>query len=458
MDTNYFRNKHPSFSGLIGIAKADITPPVNIYSRNWGAAKYDTADGIHMPLQLTCITFQALKDDKPLILIAADLGWWKNAADEWRLRSKILDGLQTEVSHLMFCLSHTHAGPSISSNDKANKGGELIIPYLDFLIKQAIDTATQAILEAKSRTLSWQYGKCALAVNRDLEDIERKRFIVGFNPNETADDTLLVGRITDADNNVNAVIVNYACHPTTLGGDNRLISPDYVGSMRALIEKETQSTCLFLQGASGDLSPIEQYVGDVKLAESYGQQLGYAVLSTLAGMLPPEAEVTSFKVVESGAPLAFWEQSTYTVSTSICVTMAEIELPLKELPSLAEIEQQWQSCEDRILKERLWRKRGVRIAVGDGINAKINLWVWRLGDSFLIGQPNEAYSEYQIKLREKLFPNAVAVINVANGHIGYLPTQNLYDKEIYSVWQTPFAVGSLETLTNRTIDVAQAML
>ena len=50
--------KHSSFKGLIGIAQEDITPPVGIYSRNWGASKYDVAEGIHRPLMLTCITFQ----------------------------------------------------------------------------------------------------------------------------------------------------------------------------------------------------------------------------------------------------------------------------------------------------------------------------------------------------------------------------------------------------------------
>lgn len=458
MSKNYFRDKYPSFFGLIGIAKTDITPPFNIYSRNWGAAKHDTATGIHMPLQMTCITFQASKDEKPLVLFGADLGWWKNASDEWRLRSKILESLKIESSHLMFCLSHTHAGPSISSDDVSNKGGELIVPYLNSLAEKAIETAEKAMQEAKSRTLEWQYGKCSLAVNRDLEDPNGKRFVVGFNPIKEADDTLLVGRITNADNNTAAVIVNYACHPTTLGSDNRLISPDYIGSMRGLIERETQSTCLFLQGASGDLSPIEQYVGDVELSEAYGKQLGYAVLSTLAGMLPPKTAVSSFEVIESGAPLAFWKRTAYKSSTSLRVKLEKVIFPLKDLPPLPEIEEKLQKCEDRVLKERLRRKRGVRMAVGDGADAAIGLWVWRLGDSFLIGQPNEAYSDYQLELRVQLFPNAVAVINVANGHIGYLPTQSFYDKEIYSVWQTPFASGSLEILTTTTIDAAKALL
>lgn len=69
--------RQSAFSGIIGVAKVDITPPIKIYSRNWGAAEHDFAEGIHQPLMLTCITFQTFEKEKPLVLISADLGWWK---------------------------------------------------------------------------------------------------------------------------------------------------------------------------------------------------------------------------------------------------------------------------------------------------------------------------------------------------------------------------------------------
>ena len=444
--------------GLIGVAQEDITPPVDIYSRNWGAAKYDVAEGVHQPLMLTCMTFQSSIKEKPLVLIAADLGWWKNSGDEWILRSKLLKALAIEPSQLMFCLSHTHAGPSICRDDASSSGGQFIEQYLHLILERAIRATKQAGSTAIPATLTWHYGKCALATNRDLAQPDKERFVVGFNPEQEADDTLLVGRVTDEQNRIFATIVNYACHPTTLAWDNRLISPDYVGSMREIVELQTQAPCLFLQGASGDLAPAEQYVGDIKLAESYGRQLGYAVLATLEAMLPPRTQLSFSKVIESGAPLAIWERSEYEASSIISVEMVEVELPLKPLPPLSAIEQQWRECKDRILKERLWRQCGVRKAVGEGDHARIYLWVWRLGDSFLIGQPNEAYSEFQMELRCQFASNAVGVMNVVNGHIGYLPPGELYDKDVYSVWQTPFASGSLELLTKNAIDVVKKMM
>lgn len=437
---------HPSFSGFIGIAKEDITPPAGIYARNWGAAKHDAAEGIHSPLMLVCQTFQSSKEDKPLVLISADFGWWKNFEDEVFFRHGILDALALEPWQLMVCLSHTHAGPSLCRLDSSQPGGEYIEKYLIDTQQSAIRAIKKALSTAKSGTLSWHYGKCSLATNRDLPEPLKNRIVVGFNPEKDADDTLLVGRITDVDDRVVGTIVNYACHPTTLAWDNRLISPDYIGSMREMVEEKTGAPCLFLQGASGELAPAEQYVGDVTLAEAYGRQVGYAVLAALEAMLPPETQLAFSHVVESGAPLAVWKQSTFQPSTTVAHEMILVELPLKSLPSLAEIEQEWKECTDRVLKERLWRKRNVRKAVGEGDIARIPLWVWRLGNSFLVGQPNEAYSLFQQELRRQIPDYAVAVMNVVNGHIGYLPTRDFYDKDIYSVWQTPFAEGSLELL------------
>src|SRR5665647_1248983 len=99
--------KHPSFSGIIGVAQENITPPVGIYARSWGAAQYDIAEGIHSPLMLVCQTFQSSKQEKPLVLISADLGWFKDSEDELFLRKAILEAFAFTAEQLMICFSHT---------------------------------------------------------------------------------------------------------------------------------------------------------------------------------------------------------------------------------------------------------------------------------------------------------------------------------------------------------------
>jgi hypothetical protein len=436
-----------SFRGLIGVAREDITPPVGIYARSWGAATHEVAEGVHRPLTLTCLTVQSAPATPPLVLISADLGWWRSRDDEWSVRSPILQSLNLAESRLMFCLSHTHAGPSLQKENAFRPGGHLIEPYQAQLRDAAIRAAQRAIEQRQPATLAWRYGTCDLATNRDLPEPNGSRVICGYNPGATADAMSLVGRVSDAGGRTIATIVNYACHPTTLAWENKLLSPDYIGAMREVVEGETNAPSLFLQGASGELAPAEQYTGDTAVADRHGRRIGYAVLSTLEGMDRPGDRLTYQGVVESGAPLAIWRQEASPASSRLAARRLIVPLPLKPLPSIAQLEAEWRECADPVLKERLWRKRGVRKVVGDGNVAEMPLWIWQVGDAFLAGQPNEAYSSFQISLRARFRNRPVAVMNLVNGSAGYLPPADLYDGDIYQVWQSPYERGGLERLT-----------
>ncbi|WP_018628424.1 hypothetical protein [Niabella aurantiaca] len=447
-----FKNRssyyNAGFSGWIGAAQKDITPPVGIYSKNWGAGNDSIKTGIHHGLCLTCIVFKSDAAAKPLILIAADLGWWSVAEDEQRFRQALLKAFELDEPGLMICFSHTHSGPNLLTENSDKPGGELIPGYLQQLQAQAIAAIQEAMATAEPGTLCWNYGKCGLARNRDQPVEDSSKVLVGFSPGKDADDTLLVGRATNEKGAIIATIVNYACHPTTLAWENKKISPDYIGAMRSLVQEQAGGLCLFLQGASGELAPAEQYSGNNELADRYGRWLGYAVLSILESMLPPQQQLCFTKTIESGASLAIWEKRHREISATLEARLLYIEMELKPLPSLQEIEARWKNCDDPVLKERLWRQRAIRRSLGEKNPAAIPLWIWRIGECCFIGQPNEAYSCFQQDLRQALSPFPVAVMNVVNGHIGYLPPAEMYDFDIYSVWQTPFAAGALEALTD----------
>lgn len=456
--SSIFHTPPSGFRGYIGVSQKDITPPAGIYARNWGAATHDTAEGIHRPLTLTCHTFQSDPGEKPLVLVGADLGWWKNADHEKMLRHTILDRLSLPPTNLMFCLSHTHAGPGICLDDAGKPGGEYIKPYFDKLIEVSVKVIKEALENAVPAILTWQYGECNMAVNRDFPDPEASRILTGFNPGGHTDNTLLAGRITSEDNRILGTLVNYACHPTTLAWQNKLISPDYIGAMREIVETATGAPCLFMQGASGELSPPQQFTGDTTLADRYGRQLGYAVLSTLHSMEAPATRLAYKGAVESGASLAMWEPAPFDISREIKAEMVTVEYPLKDFPLYSALEAEWSACTDHVLKERLWRKMCIRKAIGDGSSAGVPLWVWQLGSSLLIGQPNEAYSEFQTVIRSQYPDLAIAVMNLTNGSIGYLPPRPLYDQNTYPVWQTPFAAGSLDLLKQTTADTVRHLL
>ncbi|HYF50409.1 MAG TPA: neutral/alkaline non-lysosomal ceramidase N-terminal domain-containing protein [Planctomycetota bacterium] len=452
------------FKGIIGVARADITPPIGIYSRNWGAAKHDCADGIHRPLELSALTLQEKQDSAPLVIVSMDLGWWKDPADELALRNAVLDALKIPRERVLMCLTHTHAGPSVARLDAEKPGGHLITPYFREVIESAVFAARRALANARPGVLEWAHGHCDLAQNRDLPDPEKggkdARYICGFahaTP-DASDTTLLFGRVTDTRGSVMATLVNYACHPTTLAWDNHLISPDFCGAMREVIERETSGApCLFLQGASGELAPREQYTGDLEIAEKNGRQLGYAALAALQGMLPPATELAFSGAVESGAPLATWQRKAAALSSTLKATCVDVELPLVDMPSIAEIERDLAACNDRVMGERLRRKRGVRQTVGEGKVSRMPLWLWQVGGALLAAQPNEAYSQFQIAVRRKFPDRAVAVMNLVNGSCGYLAPRELYAHNIYQVWQSPFQAGGLELLIQKTIQELEGL-
>ncbi|BCX03714.1 MAG: alkaline ceramidase [Candidatus Roseilinea sp.] len=441
---------HSSFASLIGVARRDITPPIGIYNRNWGAATGEVATGIHRPLTLTALALERDGGDaQPLVLLSLDLGWWRTREDEWEVRSAILDALGVDESHVLLHLTHTHAGPSICREDADRPGGHLVGPYLDHLKAMCIEAAREAVRRAAPAVLDWAYGKCVLAYNRDLPDPDADRIVCGFNPAVPADDTLLIGRVTAGGQTI-ATLVNYAMHPVTLAWQNTLISPDFVGAMREVVEAHTNGApCLFLQGASGELAPMEEYTADIAIADKNGRALGFAALSVLERMLPTKRRLRYAGVVESGAPLATWTHETAAPSHRLDARMLAVEIPLKpELPSLAEIEAQLATTNEPFMIERLRRRHRLRRAIGDGASTLTPIWVWCMGDALLIANPNEAYSHLQIELRRR-FPNrTIAVLNITNGGYAYLPPREMYARDQYQVWQTPYAAGCLE----RTIE------
>jgi hypothetical protein len=437
-----------AFEGRVGIARAEITPPVGIYSRNWGAAVHDVADSIHRPLTLTAMTFSSDDEGGPLVLVDADLGWWRPLELFRRFQRRLLDELRLDSSRFIFALTHTHASAPLMDPDPALAGSELAGPWLESIHQAAADTVRQALADSFDATVDWHRGRCNLASVRDLPDPQpgSDRMLCGYNPDRVADDTLLLGRVADGAGKLRATLVNYACHPTTLAWENTQISPDYVGAMRQTMEEATGATALFLLGACGDLAPRYQYVGDPQVADGHGRQLGHAALATLHDMDPVGTRLCYQETVESGAPLAVWRPQPVQASPILRARELTVELELKDWPSAGELERQRLSCDDRAIEERLRRRRDIRRALGDGETFAVPVHAWRIGDVVWVGCCCEPYSQLQQELRRRFPERTIICMNLINGTIGYLPPAELYEIDVYPVWQTPFACGGLERM------------
>ena len=441
--------KHPEFHGRIGVARRVITPPVGIYARLWGSATHDVAEGVHRPAYGSCLVFQDANGAAELVLVALDACILVQE-EVIKIRSALLAQFELESYQLILHPSHSHSMPSYVRKHADRPGGHMIEPYLDALLASCRELVSEARANAADATLSWAYGRCGLAFNRDSTDPATGREVCGLNLRERADDTLLVGRITDSAGKVRATIVNYACHPVSLGGANRLISPDYVGAMREVVEKDTGgAVCVFLHGASGDLTPRRSYEAKVEAADQNGRELGFAALCALTSMFPPGQQLQYQGIEESGTALGVWRLTPKpSVSSGLSAQMISTKLPLKGVPSRAEIEKQLALATERYEIERLERTMSRRELAGDGTEGEFYLTVWRLGDSFMVAVPTELYSQLQIDLREKFPDAAVAVLNLANGTFMYLPKLAAYKRgDLYQVRVALYGAGSLEHVT-----------
>ncbi|MBD7952332.1 hypothetical protein [Oerskovia rustica] len=442
---------------------------------------------------------------EPLVMITVDATWWRRVDDERSVRDAVLAGLGLPPERLLISLSHTHAGPVLCSHDADLEGGELVPAYLEHLAAQAVDAGREAVASLAPATLEWTTGYCSLAADRELilgaggshgepvdtpsassgdtapglsgapadvtEDLGLP--VIGFNPTvprAAADDTVVIGRLSRVEpaapgkplptTTPLATIVNYACHPTTLAWQNTLVSPDYVGAMRALVEEATGAPVAFFQGASGELAPREQYTGDVAVADRHGTSLGHAVLAALAELPPPGTALELTHVVQSGAPLGMWEPRPVEGSRVLRAVSDAVVLDLRDLPTLAQMEAEWADIDPRSRDERLRRARNLRDGYVTGPTVEHPTWVWQIGDGFLVAHPGEAYSRFQRTVREHAGDRPVVVANLTNGPgFVYLPTDQAYVRGAYQAWQSPLAPGSLARLeqhANHLVDTLAA--
>jgi hypothetical protein len=452
--------RHSSFHGRLGVARCDITPPVGIYSRNWGAAHHDVAASIHRPLTLTTLTFAPLSVGPELVFVDADLGWWKTPQTYRKFLARVQEALSLEPANLIFALSHTHSGPPLMEADDSLPGSDILRIWMEQLFQSTVQCVREARGATFEGTLDWHTGRCGLAAVRDLPDPDssRARVVCGFNPGRAPDDALLLGRVTDSTGRIRATLTNYACHPTTLAWENTAISPDYVGAMRETVQEFTHAPALFMLGVCGELAPRYQYVGEPAVADGHGRQLGFAALATLHDMEPPKTRLAFGGVVESGAPLAVWKREPCEASRELQGTQTSVDLPLKDWPSADDLEQQRSACTDRALEERLRRKRDIRRGIGDGSTFSLPITAWRIGDAVIVGSCCEPYSVVQQELRRRFPDHAIVCMNLINGSLGYLPPADLYDVDVYPVWQTPFERGCMEITLEAMTQAIRAAL
>ncbi len=467
-----------------GLGIADITPPVGIYHRFWGAASHDQATGIHRPLRASVLVFEpmAVEDSgasERHVLIALDHCLFR-PPEMTEFREKTCARLQTTSEHLTVVFSHTHSAAYVARNREHLPGGDLIGPYFDELPEKIAQAFDFAVANLTSATLTYGTTACRMGHQRDAWDEAADRYVCGFNPDVDLDLPVNAVRITDDRGAICGTIVSYPCHPTTLAWDNSLISPDYVGALRETVEAATDAPCVFLQAPCGDIGPRFGFVGDTDVADRNGRQVAYAALQAIESMPPAGHDYHYIGPVISGATLGEWEYRSHPSERASAAERFETvdwKIPLQyrpELPTVPQAEERMASLDAqeaeardrgdsaeaarlRALAERQRRQLEVLNSVPAG-EMPYPIKLWRLGDAIWIAVDGEPYSALQSELNRRFPSVPLIIMPLSDGAMaGYLPTSDACQKPIYQSEIAILAAGCLEHVIDTIADQIESL-
>jgi hypothetical protein len=135
-------------------------------------------------------------------------------------------------------------------------------------------------------------------------------------------------------------VCGYIDAPTTLGPTNRLLSSDWPGHLKRTVETMTGATCIFAQGATGNVGPgPEGFTDDVRVVRTLGLQIGCEAVRVHASMHLPPVQFRHERIWESGAPLGRWAAAPVTERAPVVRSRSHpLRLPLLSQPSLADVE------------------------------------------------------------------------------------------------------------------------
>jgi hypothetical protein len=291
------------------------------------------------------------------------------------------------------------------------------------------------------------------------------------------DPDLLVVRIDGADGVPIAALIGYTMHPTTLGPSNRMLSPDWPGHLKRTVEALTGATCLFMQGATGDIGPgPEGYTDDVRVVRRIGALVGCEAARVYMSLNIPPVEHRHDHIWESGAPLGKWSGIPTAGLTPIVVAKsAWISLPLLPQPSVVEASAAVDAAQNRLhelttagspleeIENATFVAKRANMALtrartlGTGETFPIELHAIRLGSIALVGVEGEPFSQIGRSIKDQSPFAHTWFGGYTGGWFGYIPTADEYPRQGYEVETSPFTPEAADLLVAETIQVLETL-
>jgi len=393
----------------VGAAKRDITPREPVPMWGYGARHAALSTGTLDPLYAAALVIQA--GTNKLAIVGMDLG----RAPAERSLQIIRNRIKTEagIEYSFIAGSHTHHGPVLELTDEAGKGKGKYDAALRYY-KELEDGIAGAIIEANGKLVP---AKMAAGSVR-LEHFNRNRH-TKIEP-KPSDRDLSVMRFDDEAGKPLAVVINFAAHPTTIPAETLKFSADWVGAMKATVEKETGAEAIFMQGAAGDQSVDP---GSNSGYQAIGQAIGREAVKLASSLTPTEVATPSLVVEEERFKF---------------VSRIDLSNPgIRAAYSFAFFPELIPNFADEYV---------------DGVRPRLTV-AWLNGDTALVGVSGEFFSNHAIRLKERARVKNLFFFGYCNGYHQYFPTIEAVAEGGYGADPpvSPVAVGAGEQMMNTAL-------
>ncbi|HUP79547.1 MAG TPA: neutral/alkaline non-lysosomal ceramidase N-terminal domain-containing protein, partial [Pirellula sp.] len=210
----------------VGLSQVDITPPIGGLTTGYSSAK--PTDAIHDPVSARVLVLQ--NELTCIALVVCDLCVYNSPSLHAQMKS-------IGVDRLLLMNTHTHAGPKMNQDDFPTTDKpwrDTVDERLLTAIKDAKRNQFKAFFVASESHIQLGYNRLVQRGDFAVTHFENSDRV----PYGAVDRQVGVIRLTDEQQKIRAVIVNYACHPVVLGPRNLQISADYPGVMRKIVESD----------------------------------------------------------------------------------------------------------------------------------------------------------------------------------------------------------------------------
>jgi hypothetical protein len=370
------------------------------------------------------------------------------------IRSLIEAECSIPRTNVMVSCTHTHSGPATSRH----RGDDPDPAYIESLVQRIADGVRIAQTRLQpARIATGRAPVAGVCFNRRYHMADGT---VRFNPGVNNPD--VIGPAGPVDPEVVALLVEsadgvplalWSCLSTHYAGtdDELAISADYYGYYAAAIARSLGDQCIGLHanGTSGDINTIDIAAPNALHGTAKAIRVGDAVAATAiqAVLAQPRQDDVALGARSERCLIERWSVTPDDIATAIQL----LEMPQHTEPLPA-------GTFSYLVGQPIPAYQIVPYAQGVlhvaelPAQSELEVHVLRIGDLALVGLPGEVFVEFGLTLKDRSPFAHTAVVGLANGAVGYLPTEAGFDQGAYESWRSEWSWtnrGTGERLTER---------